>query len=171
MALFIEWIAVRRRLVGILLAGVLLAGLFSSSPSSAAVPAPHWTIVATPAPTYFTSGETPAYYQILIRNDGTETSESGGTLSVALPSGLTATGIVANLGGSLLKCNRATLSCLLPRGVEGNGKLDIVEATVQVAVTGPPGTVTTVVTATGGGAPSTSLSVPTVVTESLSPIP
>ena len=81
------------RLLAVAMVSTLAAVLVTPAVAGAAL-RPHWTILATSAPTYFKPGDEDDYYEILALNDGgAPTDGSNFTVTDTLPAGVTATRI------------------------------------------------------------------------------
>jgi hypothetical protein len=136
---------------------------FAVSPAVAAEPAPQWTISAVSMPTNFppndsTSGEN--LYQVIVTNSGGAPSTGTITITDTLPAGLTAAGEASGeeqIERKSLVCSG--LQCTYPEPVVPGDSLKLA---IPVD-TGAAGSVTNLITVSGGGAPEASQSIPTQI--------
>src|SRR5262249_42184395 len=94
----------------------------------------------------FTEGQSGATYTLTVNNAGVVSTSGSVTVTDALPSGLTATGIA----GSGWTCNLGTFTCTRSDALTAGGSYPAVIVTVDVSTTAPP-TVTNTASVSGGG--------------------
>jgi hypothetical protein len=147
------------------LAFLLTLLVFAASPALAVESAPQWTISAVSMPTNLppedsTSGEN--LYQVVITNSGAAATSGTITVTDTLPTGLTAAGEASGqeqIKGVSLDCSG--LQCTYSESVVPG---DTLKLTIPVDTdTGAPGSVTNLITVSGGGAPEASRSTPTQI--------
>jgi len=95
------------------LAASLISAWAMSAPASAA-PAPHWQLESSTAPRYLPPGASGLLVVVATNLGDSEISAANVpvTLSEKLPAGLTATQVVANVGGTVeMSCELDTLTC------------------------------------------------------------
>jgi hypothetical protein len=155
-----------------------LAVLLASS--AAASGAAAWRIGSTATPTNFAAADSANCvakeacdtYTLLATNvGGNATDGSKITLADTLPPGLTVreiTGVdwAQNVIGEPLECTVTPLQCTEERPVAPD---DTLQVTIQVEVTGGPGTVINEATVAGGGAPTAATTEPTQVSNAMVP--
>lgn len=138
------------------------------APVSAAIPAPHWSIVAEAWPTHFKAGDKGDQYAVFVANDGSRpTNGTPVTVKLSLPAGMTPTNIEGH--GAGVSCDLGTVTCVFATGEE---VLPRTLLRVLVTVDVPLGAVAPVesfATVSGGDAHSASTGDPTNV--SPSPVP
>jgi uncharacterized repeat protein (TIGR01451 family) len=115
----------------------------------------------------FTQGQTGATYTISVSNAGAGATAGTVTVTDALPSGLTATG----LSGSGWSCTLSTLTCTRNDALASGGSYPAITLTASVAANAPS-SITNTATVSGGGEVNTSNNTatdPTTVTAVVAP--
>jgi hypothetical protein len=140
----------------------------SPSTSSAATPAPHWTLISQPAPSEFRPGDASDFYELIILNDGGAATTGPITVTDTLPAGVVMNETVARAevsnGGELVfqpftsGCETATsegsetVTCTTSSNVPA-GRTVIVNINVRVS-SEASGVLANSATISGGGATS-----------------
>ncbi len=143
--------------------GVLSAGAL------AAAPAPHWTIISQPAPSYFHAGDKGDFYEVIAVNDGGAATSGEITITDTLPAGVTATAVFASaqpaekphsFGGVEMGCPAVPLTGTVTCSTESSvpaGRIVVMKVDVEVPE-GASGSLANSATVAGGGASPASAS-------------
>jgi hypothetical protein len=153
---------------------LLASGLAMPVVGSAAVPSPHWTVISTPAPTYFKPGDEGDFFEVIAVNDGGAPTD-GSVIKVTdtLPGEVTATAIYGDMAVGLHDVFGHGMGCPTHESCESSGIVppgELVRVKVLLSVS-PEATGQmhgSVTIAGGGAAPATASQTATISTE---PVP
>src|SRR6476646_634000 len=148
---------VRRSLVAVAAAGLLLGLLVAAAPALGAEGTPWWRLESNSVPTYLRPGDSEDIVVVTASNLGDATVD-GSTRKVkitdTLPAGLTPTAIVGYVGiktpsgrSGQMTCKLETLSCEYGEDLVPYERLEVL---ITVKVEASPGTVTNTAKVEGG---------------------
>lgn len=152
------------------LASVLAVAAYAPAQAAAG---PQWTVTAVSGPTNFSSAQgSVGEYAIVVKNTGSASSSAGGEITVTdmLPAGLAMRSGSEISGVDFLSGNAMTCSGSVCTYSEAVAPDDSLVLTVPVEVSaGAPAEVVNVVTASGGGAPTTTAQTSTKISDEAAP--